>query len=108
MRFLAALLVLGTISPSFAFCQVASPRQCTLSAPKVCALHVVQDEVGILASPSRTSTKDLFWLVPFGVATGVAIDYDAHAMRSLGHDPQREDRFNTISNVGAIYAPIAA
>lgn len=106
MRFFAAFLLAAVTFPSLAWCQ--GPQQCLLSTPKVCALHVVQDEVGILASPSRTTTKDLFWLVPFGVATGVAINYDAHAMRSLGVDPKREDRFNTISNFGAIYVPVAA
>ncbi|MGH9588046.1 MAG: phosphatase PAP2 family protein [Acidobacteriaceae bacterium] len=104
--FFAAFLLFAVSFPALAWCQ--SSPECVLSAPKVCALHVVQDEVGILASPSRTTTKDLFWLVPFGVATGVAIDYDAHAMRSLGRDPHREDRFNTISDLGGLYAPIAA
>lgn len=47
-------------------------------------------------------------MLPFGVATGVAIDYDAHAMRELGVDQQRQNRFETISNVGGIYAPLAA
>lgn len=120
MRLPAVLLFLATLIPTAALGQTAAlsqkaawsqtalPQQCLLSRPKLCALHVIQDEEGILASPSRTSTKDLLWLVPFGVATGVAIDYDAHAMRSLGVDPQREDRFDKISNFGGIYAPIAA
>lgn len=108
MRFPAALLLIAILTPPVAYCQDALPSQCLLSRPKVCALHVVQDEAGIIASPSRTSVKDLFWLVPFGVATGVAINYDAHAMRSLGVDPQREDRFEKISNIGAIYLPVAA
>lgn len=108
MRLPAAALFLATFLPTFAWSQTALPQQCLLSRPKVCALHVVQDEAGILASPSRISPKDLLWLVPFGVATGVAIDYDAHAMRSLGVDPQRDDRFDKISNYGGIYAPIAA
>jgi membrane-associated phospholipid phosphatase len=112
MRLSAALLLIATFFPAVARCQTwsqdALPRQCLLSRPKVCALHVIQDEEGILASPTRTSAKDLLWLVPFGVATGVAIDYDAHAMRSLGVDTQRQDRFDKISNYGGIYAPIAA
>ena len=106
MRFFAAFLLAAVCFPTLAWCQ--GSQECVLSAPKVCALHVIQDEVGILASPSRTSKKDLFWLVPFGVATGVAIDYDAHAMRSLGRDPQRENRFEQISTYGGIYAPAAA
>ena len=108
MRFPAAFLLIAAFFPALAACQSALPQQCVLSAPKVCALHVVQDEEGILASPARTSVKDLFWLVPFGVATGVALDYDAHAMRSLGVDTQRQNRFETVSNLGGIYGPIAA
>jgi membrane-associated phospholipid phosphatase len=108
MRLPAALLLIAILAAPAAYCQDALPSQCLLSRPKICALHVVQDEAGIVASPSRTSAKDLLWLVPFGVATGVAIDYDAHAMRSLGVDPQREDRFEKVSNVGAIYLPVAA
>lgn len=108
MRFPAVFLLIAILAPCAAYCQDALPSQCVLSRPKVCAFHVIQDEAGILASPTRTSTKDLLWLVPFGMATGVAIDYDAHAMRSLGVDPQRENRFETISDFGAIYAPIAA
>ena len=108
MRFSAAFLLIAVFSPILALGQSAQPQECVLSAPKVCALHIVQDEEGILASPTRTSAKDFFWIVPFGVATGVALDYDAHAMRSLGVDTQRQNRFETISNVGGLYAPIAA
>jgi hypothetical protein len=93
--------------PALALCQ-NDQQECLLSTPKVCALHILQDEEGIIASPSRTSRKDFLWLVPFGIATGVALDYDAHAMRSLGIDQQRQDRFETISNVLGIYAPLAA
>lgn len=54
------------------------------------------------------SAKDLLWFVPFGVATGVAIDYDAHAMRTLGVNPSREDKFRKISDYGGLYGPAAA
>lgn len=108
MRFPAALLLTALVFPALAWCQRPLPQECVLSKPRVCALHVVQDEEGILASPSRTSAKDLLWLIPFGVATGAAIDYDAHAMRSLRVDPQREHRFEQVSNYGGIYAPVAA
>jgi membrane-associated phospholipid phosphatase len=108
MRFLAACILGATFSPAVALAQSAQESECLLSAPKVCALHILQDEEGILASPVRTSGKDLFWLVPFGVATGVALDYDAHAMRSLGFDPQRQNRFRKVSDIGGIYAPLAA
>jgi membrane-associated phospholipid phosphatase len=107
MRFPAAFLLLASLFPIPAAAQ-NPPPECVLTAPKICALHVVQDEEGILASPARTSFKDLLWIAPFGVATGLAIDYDAHAMRSLGIDTQRQNRFETVSNVGGIYAPVAA
>jgi hypothetical protein len=44
--------------------------------------------------------KDMLWIVPFGIATGTAIDYDAHAMRSLGYDQQRQDTFRHVSDAG--------
>lgn len=108
MRLPAAFALIAIFIPGFALGQTAQQPECALKALKTCAVHVVQDEEGILASPVRTSEKDLLWLVPFGVATGVAIDYDAHAMRSLGFNTQRQDRFETISNLGAFYAPFAA
>lgn len=105
MRLPAAVLLLATFVPALA---QAQQQECLLSTLKVCATHVLQDEEGILASPSRTSGKDLLWIIPFGVATGVAIDYDAHAMRSLGVDTQRQNQFETISNYGGLYGPFAA
>ena len=108
MRFPAAVLLLAIFFPILALGQNDQQQECLLSTPKVCALHVLQDEGGILASPVRTRAKDFLWIAPFGVATGLALDYDAHAIRSLGIDKQRENQFETISNVGAIYGPIAA
>jgi hypothetical protein len=105
MRFTVAVVLLTALLPALGHAQ---QQECLLSTPKVCALHVLQDEEGILASPSRTSAKDFLWIIPFGVATGVAIDYDAHAMRSLGVDTQRQNQFETISNIGGIYGPLAA
>jgi membrane-associated phospholipid phosphatase len=107
MRFLAAVLFIAACLPALALGQSDQP-QCQLSSLKVCAVHVLQDEAGIFASPVRTTPKDLLWIAPFGVATGVALDYDAHAMRSLGVDQQRQNTFETISNVGAFYVPLAA
>lgn len=108
MRFSAALLALCLIVPSMAAAQYAPPPECSLKTLQVCVVHTFQDEEGIIASPSRITTKDFLWIAPFGVATGLAIDYDAHAMRTLGVDPQREKHFETISNAGAFYLPIAA
>lgn len=88
--------------------QIVRQKECSITSLQVCALHVGQDELGIITSPVRIRTMDLLWLVPFGAATGAAIDYDAHAIRELGVDKNREDRFETISNAGAFYAPAAA
>ena len=88
--------------------QSSREKDCSLSSLKVCAVHVGQDELGIVTSPLRASAKDLFWIIPFGVATGVAIDYDAHAIRTLGVNPSREDKFKKISDYGGLYGPVAA
>ncbi len=96
------LLPLGCLA------QVVPDRQeCEATALGVCVHHILQDEVAIVTSPLHARPSDLLWIAPFGLATGVAIDYDAHVMRSLGHDPQRESNFKTVSDVGAIYVPIA-
>ena len=107
MRFATAVLLISTLLTALSFGQSNQP-QCQLSSLKVCAVHVLQDEAGIVTSPVRTRTQDLFWLIPFGVATGVALHYDAQAMQSLGVDQHRQNRFETISNVGGLYLPYAA
>lgn len=108
MRFSFPLLALAVLAPSLAVAQNAPVPECALKSIKVCVVHTFQDEEGILASPSRMTRKDLLWIAPFGVATGLAIDYDAQAMRTLGVDPQREKHFETLSNAGAFYLPFAA
>jgi membrane-associated phospholipid phosphatase len=108
MRLIAAFALLSIFFPSVSPAQSASQQECLISTLKICAIHVLQDEGGILASPTRTRPKDLFWIVPFGVAVGFALDYDAHAMRELGIDQQRQNTFETISNVAGIYGPLAA
>jgi membrane-associated phospholipid phosphatase len=82
--------------------------ECTLHTIKPCVVHVGQDEVGIITSPSRISAKDLLWIAPFGVATGLAIDYDAHLMRDLGSNPSREEEFKKFSDYAGLYGPTAA
>ena len=83
--------------------------ECLLTKPGVCARHVLQDEKAILTSPLHVRKKDLLWIAPFGIATGVAIHYDADALQELGYHPQSSRMtFDTISDVGAVYLPIAA
>src|SRR6185312_8474221 len=71
--------------------------ECDLGALGVCARHVVGDEKAILTSPLHLRTKDLLWIVPFGVVTGTAIDYDAHALRTLGYHPSQQNEFEQFS-----------
>lgn len=87
--------------------QAPSKDECSEHSIKPCIVHVAQDEVGIVTSPLRIKPKDFFWIAPFGVATGFAIDFDAHAMRDLGVNPDREDKFKKFSDY-ATYAASAA
>src|ERR1700733_15735138 len=87
-------LLLAAFVPLALQAQVRPPDdECEVGAPRVCVRHVLQDEGHILTSPLHVRPSDLLWIVPFGVATGVAIDYDAHALRSLGRGPQRGNEF---------------
>ena len=81
--------------------------ECRLHSIKPCFVHLAQDQVGIVTSPLRVTAKDFFWIAPFGVATGFAIDYDAHLMRDLGVNPSREDKFRKFSDY-TTYAASAA
>ena len=48
------------------------------------------------------------WIVPFGVATGVAIHFDTEAIQDLGVHPSRENDFNKLSDYAGLYVPFAA
>ena len=103
---LASLALLGALA---SYAQNTTPRRdCGITSLQVCALHIVQDEAYIVASPARTRPADLLWLLPFGAATGVAIDKDMTVMNDLDHNPSREKNFNRISDYAGIYGPIAA
>ncbi|MGB9031242.1 MAG: phosphatase PAP2 family protein [Acidobacteriaceae bacterium] len=83
-------------------------RSCDLNALMVCVKHVAEDEKGIVLSPLHAPAEDLWWIVPFGAATGVAIHYDTEAMQDLGVHTTREDHFNKFSDYAGLYAPFAA
>jgi membrane-associated phospholipid phosphatase len=104
------LAVLGlALVPCIGWSQaVQQSDECEVNRLKTCAVHVVEDEGNILASPRHLRPRDLWWIAPFGLATGLAIDYDAHALRSLGNHPGRENTFAKISDAGAIYLPIVS
>jgi hypothetical protein len=105
-RLSSALLLLGSVA---ALGQAASAvrNDCGLKALQVCALHVVQDEAGIVASPFRAKPDDIFWIAPFAAATVVTIWKDSAVMSDLGHNPNRENDFRHLSDVLGIYGPVA-
>jgi hypothetical protein len=109
MSFRPLVIAVLLFIPGMVWGQSASPqKECLLSSLGTCAVHVVQDEIGIVSSPLRTSGKDLLWLVPFAAATGVSLHYDVDAIQELGVHPDREDKFEKVSNIGGIYGPVAA
>lgn len=88
--------------------QSPSTKDCGLKSLQTCALHVAQDEVGIVTAPFHFTGSDWLWAVPFGVGTGIAVDKDAEAIRALGIDKNREDQFRRFSDYGGLYGPTAA
>jgi hypothetical protein len=109
-RPLLALMLLITL-PALTQVRSSAPlpdRDCSFSALPTCVRHVVQDEAGIVSHPLHPRVRDLLWVVPFGVATGVAIHFDTDAMRDLGNHPTRQQNFEDFSNAAGLYAPFAA
>lgn len=61
-----------------------SQKKVILAMPK----DILHDQAGIWTSPARIRTRDLVWLAPLAVATGVSIATDHHTMSSVvSHDP---------------------
>lgn len=98
------LLLVGSAS---AVAQSQPQDVCEVTALKVCVKHILQDEGHILTSPLHARPHDLLWIAPLGLATGIALDYDAHALRTLGTDANTQNRFETISNTLGAYVPLA-
>jgi hypothetical protein len=84
------------------------PSECRLGRLQICVVHVAQDEAAIVTSPLHARPVDLLWVIPFGVATGVAVHFDTQAIHDLGVHPQRESDFNNFSDAAGLYAPFAA
>jgi len=84
------------------------PRPCDLSSLMVCVKHVAEDEKGIVLSPVHAPAYNLWWIVPFGAATGVSLHYDTQAIRDLGVHTTRENDFNKLSDYAGLYLPFAA
>jgi membrane-associated phospholipid phosphatase len=83
-------------------------RPCDLGSLMVCVKHVAEDEKGIVLSPLHAPPEELWWIVPFGVATGVGIHYDTEAIQDLGIHTTRENDFNKLSDYAGLYIPFAA
>jgi hypothetical protein len=106
-RLFVMLLLLLSINDTRAQVKVQVP-ECGLKSLQVCALHVVQDEVGIVTAPFHLSAPSYFWLLPFGAATGIALDKDNEAMQAVGFDTSRQNEFRRISDYGGLYGPAAS
>jgi membrane-associated phospholipid phosphatase len=108
MLFKLLAFFLGVCCARGLFAQDMQSDDCSLHNIKPCVVHVAQDEVGIITSPLRTNSTDLLWIAPFGIATGLSIDYDAHMMRKLGVHPDRENKFRKFSDYAGLYGTAAA
>lgn len=105
---MAALLVgWAAAQPGKGSTEIEAPT-CRVSRLPVCVKDVLQDEKGIVLSPLRAPAENLFWILPFGAATGLAVHYDTQAIQDLGAHPTREDHFKRISDYGGLYGPFAA
>jgi hypothetical protein len=108
MRSLLPSILLFSFSAICVSAQISPAKDCSLSSLQICALHVVQDEAGIVTAPLHLHATSLLWIAPFGIAITVAIEKDPEAIRALGIDPGREKEFRRISDYGGIYGPSAA
>src|SRR5271165_909042 len=74
-------------------------------------LAILKDQGAIWTSPARIRTKDLVWLAPLAVATGVAIGTDHYTMTNVvSLDPSFNNANINASNVlvgGLIATPVA-
>lgn len=104
---LAGCTVQAVAQPSAPAPQPDAPT-CRIARLQVCVKDVVQDEAGIVTSPRHFTGTSLWWIVPFGVATGVAVHYDTQAIHDLGVHPDRENQFNKLSTDAGLYLPFAA
>ncbi len=55
---------------------VTPDQMCRVSRLTVCVKDVLEDEAGIIVTPLRAPRIDLLWVLPFGAATGAAVEYD--------------------------------
>jgi len=83
-------------------------KECGIKAIPTCALHVAQDEWGIVTAPLRWREPEAPMVVAFGLGTTLALATDTAAMGAVGVHPNRENEANKYSNYAGLYAPPAA
>jgi membrane-associated phospholipid phosphatase len=110
-RIIAALLLVST----YGFSQTNSPplpsppsgrEVCGAKHLSLCVHDFGRDQVGIWTSPTRTKPRDLLWLAPFAVATGLALKNDQRALDELGIANGRIDVSKRVSAIGSPYTLI--
>ena len=123
IRFLLALSCAALLSSSTVLAATAPALPALPEAPashlaqssavtaRNAPLQVLHQQAAIWTSPARLTRRDLLWLGPLAVATGVGIATDHHTMSSVvSHDPTfNQDNVN-VSNAligGMIAAPVA-
>ncbi len=79
-----------------------------VSSTLTCLADVFRDQAGIWTAPTRLRGRKLLWLVPFGVATTLALEYDARAMSALGPGPTRIRVSNDYTYLGSGYTLVPA
>jgi membrane-associated phospholipid phosphatase len=109
-RFLLILLPLSLCLSLVALGQdpANDVKECGIKAIQICALHVAQDEWGIVKAPLRLREPDFPMVAAFGLGTTLAVATDVDAMQELGVNPSREHHANSYSNYAGLYAPAAA
>ena len=83
-------------------------KECGIKAIPTCALHVAQDEWGIVTAPLRLREHDVPMVAAFGLGTTLALATDTDAMQKIGVNPNRERQASKYSDYAGLYAPPAA
>jgi hypothetical protein len=110
-RILAFFLLIPTcamLAQTLPNAPAAGSKECGIKAIQICALHVAQDEIGIVTAPLRMKQSDLPALLIFSAGTGAALATDVDAMDAVGMNPSREHNASRYSDYAGLYAPAAA
>lgn len=90
----------------------ATPRAgstCDLvSSTLTCFADVFRDQAGIWTAPARLRGRKFLWLVPFALATTLALEYDSRATIALGPGPTRIRVSNDYTYLGSGYTLVPA